>query len=70
MLLPDEIHEIRRWQPEPGDILIFQNHEIEITPEDAAAIEAHVRRKLRIPANVRIAVIGRDWEFTVGKAPE
>lgn len=67
--LPDKIHEIRRYQPESGDILIFRNTEAEIDAEQADEIKRYVRQQLSIPYFVEIAVVGRDWEISVGKLP-
>jgi hypothetical protein len=67
MELPAEIHRISAWRPEPGDVLIIQNTEIEITQQQAGEIKEAIKRQLRLPTDQRIVVLGRDWEFTCGK---
>ena len=67
--LPSKAYEIRRWKPEPGDVLIVRNTECEIDREQAAEIKREVRRVLQLPDDVEIMALGRDWEVTAGKLP-
>jgi hypothetical protein len=65
-----EVHEIVRWHPEPGDILIARNTELVLNADQAQEVALSVRAHLGVPPHVTVVAIGRDWEFTVGKLPE
>ena len=70
MKLAVPVNEIKRWKPEPGDVLIVRNIEVMITNEQSAEIKELVRRSLDLDSSVKIMVVGRDWEVTAGKLPE
>jgi hypothetical protein len=68
--LPDQIHEILRYKPEPGDILIIRNTELVIDRQTAADIKRHVRMSLGLPNDFPLLVLGRDWDVSVGPGSE
>lgn len=70
MKLDVPVTEIQRWKPEPGDVLIVRNTEVEIDQQQADEIKTMVCRALGIEDRAKVAVFGRDWEITVGKVPE
>ncbi len=70
MKLPNEIHEILRFHPEPGDSLILRNTEYEIDTEIAWEIKKQVRIALGLPSDFPILVLGWGWEASVGKMTE
>lgn len=65
MTLP-EVQEVRRWQIQPGDRLIIRTDAFELTPEIAAELQVRVREVLRIPDEVPIAILARNWDVEVG----
>lgn len=56
--------EIYSYKPQLGDILVVRNTEIEITAQQSEEIRELVRRKLELPSEVKIMVVGRDWEVS------
>lgn len=64
MKLPD-VTEISRWNPQPGDRLLIYVEEEQLTREQAEYIEAVVRRKLQLPDDFPLCVVGPQIHVSV-----
>lgn len=59
-----EIHEAARLRVEPDEILVLRNTEVEIDMQQADDFKRMVRASLGLP-NLKVLVLGRDWDVTV-----